>query len=494
MGWPQGLVNEDVIETMICASGLSVCDPCVASLYSGLAADDQVGGGGVAKQNAKRLHGSPPRVDDDVQSLLNVEESHMTVTQKQAKQQRKAARKSRKRADILKQGVVLGKDLFSGVPPPTALSSAARRYASQLKPKFKKRLGSGLEMFGRASSIRQTLAPNAVSNRLGSGSISITNNPQRLTDICGPDDRRDGIRMFFDDMPGIYIGYDGTHPKLGITDDGITFLGGTLIGPEELGPRVAVIASNYGFYALRELVVTYIPSAGTSTVGNVLFCLDSTVNFAETEFTSGLTIPQTIEHEPSVMDNVWKDITISKKFTGTQVFHTSILNDLGSGMTAYQACYQYCLMASTSSWGGAGRGGQFRMSGIMDLYKMDNTETSIALKEVSMWKKYTFREWVKYRLRTAGAEKINFPEFYSRYAEKIRQREHDLLRSVESPKQIVPYQVSPPLEEKKTLDPSLALSPTCDIHFTQSSPEIVVTPVRKVRSSKVLPLNGKPPL
>lgn len=357
----------------------------------------------------------------------------MTTTQKQAKRQRKGARKSRKQASIIAHVAELAKDLRGG----KSLLEAGRNAVQRLPP-LKQRRKRQVSLASGVASTFSDLAPAAIGVGFGASFMRMSDKAQVLTDVSGPNMPVDSVRVSFSDLMQTSVSYDGTHQQQALLITGPANVGGIRFGPAEIGYRIAQIAANYGFYAFRTLKIRYCPIVGTSSAGSIALAVDMATDFASATLTAGITNTSVMEHAVSGVDSVWKEFEITYRHTGTEVWETSTTGAIGR--SAYQAVLWGAFIGQPST----ATQGFLRVWGEIDFYKMDNLVSSISLQEDRLWKRYIGTEWVRYRDRP-DAENISFLDFYDRYADQIKLRERSKVPD-RRPRVLIAYS---PSEEKK---------------------------------------------
>jgi hypothetical protein len=257
----------------------------------------------------------------------------------------------------------------------------------------------------------------ASSGYLRSGNYFRTaGNPQKNTALSGKGTGVDGIRFHFRESSAYRIRTDATpHTSTVLTNDGgLTYTGGIGIGLTNVGPKLAVLGTMYGWYAYRDLTLTYVPACPSNTAGLLSLSLDMNMNIDS--LSAGLTQEQVLEHECAGGTTVWNPMSIRIKFNGTKLWSTTSLVDTA----ALSEFFQFQLYAAMSTVPAGGQFGSLVFSGIVDFYEMSQIHTANpVLDEQEVWNKFCHEKWLKFLLSTPEAERIKFPEFLKRYRDKI---------------------------------------------------------------------------
>lgn len=240
--------------------------------------------------------------------------------------------------------------------------------------------------------------------------------PQAMTDLSGKGMSVDGIRYHFRESSPYRIRTDSTpHTSTVLTNDaGVTYVGGFGIGLTNVGPKVAIQGTMFGWYAYRELTVTYVPACPATTAGMLSLTLDSNTNLGA--LVSGLTQEEVLEHQVAGGTTVWNPMSLKIKFNGMKLWSTTSAIDAGE-ISAY---YQFALYAALNTVIAGGQFGSLVFSGIVDFYKMSSIHTgNPVLDEEELWNRFCHKKWLQFILTTVDAERVTFAEFLKRYRDKI---------------------------------------------------------------------------
>jgi len=259
--------------------------------------------------------------------------------------------------------------------------------------------------------------PNKFTSSIGPFYMKRVGKAQKDVDIQGKGDPEDSIRIQFSDMIPFTVQTDSTPHLKQVFYNGSTYAGGIALTPGSVSPKLGVMETLYDFYALRNLMIQYVPTVSTNAIGALALAVTSGP-IEDTTFASGGLGPrQVLEHNFSCAGNVFIPLCLEYSYGGTKTFVTT-----STGSPPVFEYIQAYLFGSLTAGLASTYYGDVVVSGTVDFYKTTEININPVLAEQRLWERFCYYEWLTY-YHSPDYDGISARDFLRKYLSQIRTRE-----------------------------------------------------------------------
>jgi hypothetical protein len=162
-----------------------------------------------------------------------------------------------------------------------------------------------------------------------------------------------------------------------------------VLTPGNISPRLRNLEELYEFYAIRKLMIQYMPLCPTTTAGAVALGIQQSALGASAVTVT--TQQQVLEMTPSVLTPVWQSASTIYTHSGTKVWMTST-----GGASDQSEDVQMLVNAVIAGGAVSTNYGQLRLEYVIDFYKPTPIQTGPSERKVQYRKSVgDFQRWLK---------------------------------------------------------------------------------------------------